>query len=60
MKVSIPRNDLKGQRLDGEKLIEGDTYNVFSPDIVESVLLKLVTELVQDQLKQSCEKKTDK
>lgn len=60
MKVSIPRNDLKGQRLDGEKLIEGDTYNVFSPDIVESVLLKLVTELVQEQLKQSCGKKTDK
>lgn len=57
MKVSIPRNDLKGQRLDGEKLIEEDTVNVFSTDIVDSVLFKLVKELLQDQLNQSCERK---
>ena len=57
MKVSIPRNDLKGQRLDGEKLVEEDMDNDYSNDIVKVNLIKIVTELMQEQLKQTCDRK---
>ena len=57
LRLSIAREDLKGQRFDGEELIETDDKIIFSYDKIENSIKLLVTELLQEQLNKSCDTK---